>query len=180
MAQWCLDTAVDYAKVREQFGAPIGSFQAVKHLCAEMLETTESVAAVAWDVGAALGRTPTEQADFAADVAATVALDGAVAVAQDCIQVLGGIGFTFEHDAHLYLRRAIALRSMAGRADWRCRASAAAWPDAPSPEQRRAARDRLRRTRTSEFREPTRAARSTRSPRCPRTSSGPRSPRPAT
>ena len=113
VAQWCLDTAVAYAKVREQFGAPIGSFQAVKHLCAQMLETTESVAAVAWDVGAAsLPDLPVEQAEYAADVAATVALDGAVSVAQECIQVLGGIGFTFEHDAHLYLRRATALRSM--------------------------------------------------------------------
>ena len=112
IAQWCLDTAVAYAKVREQFGAPIGSFQAVKHLCAEMLETTESVAAVAWDVGAAARpNVPVEEAEYAADVAATVAFDGAVSVAQDCIQVLGGIGFTFEHDAHLYLRRAAALRT---------------------------------------------------------------------
>jgi alkylation response protein AidB-like acyl-CoA dehydrogenase len=110
VAQWCLDTAVAYAKVREQFGAPIGSFQAVKHLCAEMLETTESVAAVAWDIGAA-AKLPAEEADYSADVAATVAFDGAVSVAQDCIQVLGGIGFTFEHDAHLYLRRAVALRA---------------------------------------------------------------------
>jgi alkylation response protein AidB-like acyl-CoA dehydrogenase len=112
VAQWCLDTAVAYAKVREQFGAPIGSFQAVKHLCAEMLETTESIAAAAWDVGAALRPDlPAEEAEYAADVAATVAFDGAVSVAQDCIQVLGGIGFTFEHDTHLYLRRAAALRS---------------------------------------------------------------------
>ncbi len=112
VAQWCLDTAVAYAKVREQFGAPIGSFQAVKHLCAEMLEISESVAAVAWDVGAAARPdVSAEEAQFAADVAATVAFDGAVSVAQDCIQVLGGIGFTFEHDAHLYLRRAVALQA---------------------------------------------------------------------
>ena len=112
VAQWCLDAAVAHAKVREQFGAPIGSFQAVKHLCAEMLETTESVAAVAWDAGAAARPgVPTEEAQYAADVAATVALDGVVSVAQHCIQVLGGIGFTFEHDAHLYLRRAVALRA---------------------------------------------------------------------
>jgi alkylation response protein AidB-like acyl-CoA dehydrogenase len=112
VAQWCLDTAVAYAKVRKQFGAPIGSFQAVKHLCAGMLETTESVAALAWDIGTALrpGQSA-EEAEYAANVAATVALDGAVSVAQDCIQVLGGIGFTFEHDAHLYLRRAIGLRA---------------------------------------------------------------------
>jgi alkylation response protein AidB-like acyl-CoA dehydrogenase len=112
IAQWCLDTAVAYAKVREQFGAKIGSFQAVKHLCAGMLETSESVAAVAWDVGAAARRDlPEDEAEYAADVAAIVALDGAVSVAQDCIQVLGGIGFTFEHDAHFYLRRAVALRA---------------------------------------------------------------------
>ena len=112
LTQWCLDTAVDHAKVREQFGAPIGSFQAVKHLCAGMLETSESVAAVAWDLGAALRPDLADgEADYAADVAATVAFDGAVSVAQDCIQVLGGIGFTFEHDAHLYLRRAVALRA---------------------------------------------------------------------
>lgn len=111
VAQWCLDTAVAYAKVREQFGAPIGSFQAIKQLCAGMLEVTESVAAVAWDVGAAaLTDVPTEQVDYAAEVASVVAFDGAVSVAQDCIQVLGGIGFTFEHNAHLYLRRAVSLR----------------------------------------------------------------------
>ncbi len=110
VAQWCLDTAVDYAKVREQFGKPIGSFQAVKHLCSQMLETTESINAVTWDLGtAAQGDIAAGEADFAADVAAAVALDGAVQVARDCIQVLGGIGFTFEHDAHLYLRRAVAL-----------------------------------------------------------------------
>ncbi|WP_344768993.1 acyl-CoA dehydrogenase [Aeromicrobium panaciterrae] len=109
VAQWCLDTAVDYAKVREQFGKPIGSFQAVKHLCSQMLETTESINAVTWDLGTAAAEGDTGEADFAADVAAAVALDGAVQVARDCIQVLGGIGFTFEHDAHLYLRRAVAL-----------------------------------------------------------------------
>jgi len=113
LAAWCLDTAVEYAKVREQFGAPIGSFQAIKHLCAAMLETTESVAATAWDVAGVLadGTTGPDR-DFAVDVAAVVAIDGAVRVAQDCIQVLGGIGFTFEHDAHLYLRRALGLRAV--------------------------------------------------------------------
>jgi len=116
VARWCLQTAVDYAKVREQFGKPIGSFQAVKHLCAEMLETAEAVTAAAWDVaGAASG--DAEQWAYAADVAAATVFDGAVEVAKACIQVLGGIGFTFEHDAHLYLRRAIALRSLLGAAD---------------------------------------------------------------
>ena len=116
VARWCLSTAVEYAKVREQFGQKIGSFQAVKHLCAEMLETAEAVTAAAWDVASAAGGDE-EQWAFAADVAAATAFDGAVAVAKGCIQVLGGIGFTFEHDAHLYLRRALALRAVAGDSD---------------------------------------------------------------
>ncbi len=116
VARWCLATAVEYAKVREQFGQKIGSFQAIKHLCAEMLETAESVTAAAWDV-AAVAFTDDGQWAFAADVAAAVAFDGAVEVAKSCIQVLGGIGFTFEHDAHLYLRRALTLRAIVGDGD---------------------------------------------------------------
>ncbi|GAB2457532.1 acyl-CoA dehydrogenase [Nocardioides hungaricus] len=116
VARWCLATAVEYAKVREQFGQKIGGFQAVKHLCAEMLETAEAVTAAAWDVASAAGGDD-EQWAFAADVAAETAFDGAVAVAKGCLQVLGGIGFTFEHDAHLYLRRALALRALAGDSD---------------------------------------------------------------
>ncbi|WP_107705492.1 acyl-CoA dehydrogenase [Nocardioides allogilvus] len=117
VARWCLDTAVGYAKVREQFGAKIGSFQAIKHLCAEMLETVTSIEAVAWDVASVAFGDDDEQWAFAADVAATVAFDGAVRVAQDCIQVLGGIGYTFEHDAHLYLRRALSLQALVGSSD---------------------------------------------------------------
>lgn len=121
VARWCLDTAVAYAKVREQFGVKIGSFQAIKHLCAQMLETTSSIEAVAWDVASAAtasaGEADDEQWAFAADAAAIIAFDGAVRVAQDCIQVLGGVGYTFEHDAHLYLRRATSLRSLVGPAD---------------------------------------------------------------
>ncbi len=113
IARWCLDTAVDYAKVREQFGQKIGAFQAVKHLCAEMLEISESVTAAAWDAAEA-AEGDDDQATFAAGVAATICFDGAVDVAKGCIQVLGGIGFTYEHDAHLYLRRAIALRALLG------------------------------------------------------------------
>ena len=116
LARWCLDTAVAYAKVREQFGQPIGKFQAIKQLCAGMLETTEAVTAVAWDAAAA-ATADNEQWAYAADVAGAIALDGAVRVAQDCIQVLGGIGFTFEHEAHFYLRRAVALRLLLGSGD---------------------------------------------------------------
>ncbi|MCR1781449.1 acyl-CoA dehydrogenase family protein [Nocardioides carbamazepini] len=122
VTRWCLETAVDYAKVREQFGQRIGAFQAVKHLCAQMLETAEAVTAAAWDAAAAApatdaGEGDVEQWSFAVDVAHVTCFDGAVEVAKACIQVLGGIGFTHEHDAHLYLRRALTLRALAGSAD---------------------------------------------------------------
>ena len=100
VARWCLRTAVAYAGVREQFGRKIGSFQAVKHLCAEMLETAEAVTAAAWDAAAAAdarGEDAAEQWGFACDVAEVTCFDGAVEVAKTCIQVLGGIGFTFEN-----------------------------------------------------------------------------------
>lgn len=113
LARWCLDIAVEYAGVREQFGKKIGSFQAIKHLCAEMLELSESATTVAWDAASAWTE-DAQQARFAALNAGVVAFDAAVSVAKACIQVLGGIGFTFEHDAHLYLRRAIFLRSWIG------------------------------------------------------------------
>jgi alkylation response protein AidB-like acyl-CoA dehydrogenase len=113
VARWCLDTAVEYAGVREQFGKKIGAFQAIKHLCAQMLETSESVTAAAWDAASAVSEESAQQ-EFATLVAGVVCFDGAVSAAKDCIQVLGGIGFTFEHDAQLYLRRAIALRALVG------------------------------------------------------------------
>jgi alkylation response protein AidB-like acyl-CoA dehydrogenase len=126
VARWALRTSVDYAKVREQFGRTIGSFQAVKHLCAEMLERSESATAVAWDAAGAYDESP-EQLAFAAAVAGSLALDAAVENAKDCIQVLGGIGFTWEHDAHLYLRRALATRQLLGGGDrWRLRLAEAA------------------------------------------------------
>ncbi|GAB2976298.1 acyl-CoA dehydrogenase family protein [Nocardioides montaniterrae] len=114
VARWCLETAVEYAKVREQFGARIGSFQAIKHLCSEMLETCEAITAAAWDAASAGDGDDEQQRDFAVDVALVTCFDGAVDVAKSCIQVLGGIGFTYEHDAHLYLRRALSLRSLVG------------------------------------------------------------------
>ncbi|MEV7044829.1 acyl-CoA dehydrogenase [Amycolatopsis sp. NPDC051061] len=120
VARRCLSVAVEYAKVREQFGKPIGGFQAIKHLCAEMLCRAEAAEALAWD--AASGQHPLSVAS-----AAVVALDAAVANAKDCIQVLGGIGFTWEHDAHLYLRRAVALRQwLGGSGPWRRQAASLA------------------------------------------------------
>ena len=121
IAGWALDTAVDHAKVREQFGRTIGSFQSIKHLCAQMLERAESATAVAWDAASAHSDTR-DQFAFASAVAAAVGLDAAVDNVKDCIQILGGTGFTWEHDAHLYLRRAISTRQLLGSADhWRLR-----------------------------------------------------------
>ncbi|GIJ71028.1 acyl-CoA dehydrogenase [Virgisporangium ochraceum] len=123
VAGWCLRTATEYAKVRHQFGRPIGSFQAVKHLCAGMLCRAESAAAAAWDAACAHDEDPAEL-PLAAAAAAATALDAAVDNAKDCVQVLGGIGFTWEHDAHLYLRRALALRQLLGGSTvWRQRAA---------------------------------------------------------
>jgi alkylation response protein AidB-like acyl-CoA dehydrogenase len=118
VAAWCLRTATDYAKTREQFGRPIGSFQAIAHLCAEMLCRVEQAVALAWDAA----RAGADEHPIAAAAAGALAFDAAVDTAKDCVQVLGGIGFTWEHDAHLYLRRALALRQLfGGSARWRQR-----------------------------------------------------------
>ncbi|MCB0931932.1 MAG: acyl-CoA dehydrogenase [Mycobacterium sp.] len=117
VARWALDTAAQYAKVREQFGKPIGSFQAVKHLCAEMLLRSQQVSAAAAD--AAVAATDEIQLALAAPVAAAIGIESAKFNTKTCIQVLGGIGITWEHDAHLYLRRAYGISQfLGGRSDW--------------------------------------------------------------
>jgi len=119
ITRWTLDTAVAYAKVREQFGKPIGSFQAIKHLCAEMLCRTEQVAVAAADAARAANDGDHRQLSIAAAIAASIGIDAAKANAKDCIQVLGGIGITWEHDAHLYLRRAYGIgQFLGGPAHW--------------------------------------------------------------
>jgi alkylation response protein AidB-like acyl-CoA dehydrogenase len=111
-AAWCVETASQYAQVREQFGRPIGQFQGVKHRCADMLLALEQARAVAWDA-ARPADTDTEHVLTAA-VAGALVPDAFFKCAKDCVQVLGGIGFTWEHDAHLYLKRATALRALLG------------------------------------------------------------------
>ena len=113
VAGWCARAAAEYAAIRQQFGQPIGAFQAVKHLCAQMLCRAETASALAWDASRAIGDGP-GTLQLSAAAAAAHAVDAAVANAKDCIQVLGGIGFTWEHDAHLYLRRALSLRQLLG------------------------------------------------------------------
>jgi len=112
-ARWCLDTAVEHAKAREQFGRPIGQFQAVKHRCADMLVAIEHAAAAVSD--AARRGDADEQRALAAMIAAELATSAHVFAAEVCIQILGGIGVTWEHDAHLYLRRALVDRDLVSR-----------------------------------------------------------------
>jgi len=150
IAGWAVATAAEYAKLRHQFGRPIGQFQAVKHRCARMLVAAEQAAAVVWDAARAMddaadtgggnaGRASADEStgsesarhestadDFAVAAAASLAADAAVSCVHECIQVLGGIGYTWEHDAHLYYRRAMTLRALLGAAcpagqDWRQR-----------------------------------------------------------
>jgi alkylation response protein AidB-like acyl-CoA dehydrogenase len=156
VARWATDTASEYAKIREQFGRPIGQFQAIKHKCAGMIAETERATAAVWDAARAIDEATTggqersdsgdvtggqersdsgdvtggqERSDsgeasgntdtayeFAAAVAATLAPVAAQHCAQDCIQVHGGIGFTWEHDTNVYYRRAIVLAACFGRA----------------------------------------------------------------
>ncbi|WP_344531557.1 acyl-CoA dehydrogenase [Streptomyces albiaxialis] len=127
VAAWALETATEYAKTREQFGRPIGQFQAVKHLCADMLVRVEQARALTWDAARAAGEEGAGDAGpgtegagaegargLTASLAASAALDAAYECAKDCVQILGGIGFTWEHDAHLYLRRALVARQLLG------------------------------------------------------------------
>jgi 3-oxochol-4-en-24-oyl-CoA dehydrogenase len=122
VARWATDTASDYAKIREQFGRPIGQFQAVKHKCAEMTADTERATAAVWDAARAVDEarqnnwdTEGSAVEFAAAVAATLAPAAAQRCTQDCIQVHGGIGFTWEHDTNVYYRRALILAAGFGR-----------------------------------------------------------------
>jgi alkylation response protein AidB-like acyl-CoA dehydrogenase len=108
-----VDAATAYAKVREQFGRPIGMFQAVKHHLANMLVAAELATAAVWDAArAAVDGSSAEEFALAAATAATLALPAFADNASVNIQVHGGIGYTWEHDAHLLLRRATTLAAV--------------------------------------------------------------------
>jgi alkylation response protein AidB-like acyl-CoA dehydrogenase len=104
-----LDAAVDYAKTRTQFGAPIGSFQAIKHRFAEVLLDVELAEAV-------LDQAVQSGARVDAELAFIVATRGALSATETCIHTHGGIGFTWEHPAHRYLRRARVNATLMGPA----------------------------------------------------------------
>jgi alkylation response protein AidB-like acyl-CoA dehydrogenase len=116
-ARRCLDMAVGYAKVREQFGQPIGSFQAIRHKCSEMLLEVENSHSAVYYAAWALDAKSEDEA-LAASVAKAYVGDASRKVCGEAIQVHGGIGFTWEYDLHIYFKRAKALEAMYGDADY--------------------------------------------------------------
>jgi alkylation response protein AidB-like acyl-CoA dehydrogenase len=110
---WCLDASIEYVKDREQFGRPIGSFEAVAHSCVDMLSDLQSVSAAARYAAVASADGATE-ARMAARVAALRAGEAYRDVTESAIHLFGGIGFTWEHDAHLYYRRAWSAERLTG------------------------------------------------------------------
>jgi alkylation response protein AidB-like acyl-CoA dehydrogenase len=104
-AQKCLEMSVEYAKVRHQFGRPIGSFQAIKHKCADMLVQVESARSAAY-YGAWAVSEDNQEVDLVAPMAKSYCSEAYFFCAAENIQIHGGIGFTWEHDAHLYFKRA--------------------------------------------------------------------------
>ncbi|MEW9547220.1 acyl-CoA dehydrogenase [Nonomuraea sp. NPDC050783] len=123
LASWCVTAAAEYAKVRVQFGRPIGQFQGIKHKLSRMLVALEQARATVWDATRADG----QELAYAAAIAGVMAPDAAVQCAKDAIQTFGGIGYTFEHDVHLYYRRALTLRALLGSsAEWAAEVAALA------------------------------------------------------
>ena len=114
-AQQMLDTAVEYTKLRMQFGRQIGSFQAVKHKCADMLLEVELAKSAAYQAAAAVAEGAPE-APALASLAKAAASDTYLRAAADCIQLHGGIGFTWDNDTHLWFKRAKSSEAMFGDA----------------------------------------------------------------
>ena len=112
-AQKCLDMSVEYAKLRVQFGRPIGSFQAIKHKCADMLLEVESARSAAY-YAAWAAADGSDELSLLASLAKAYCSDAFANAATENIQIHGGIGFTWEHDAHLYYRRAKSTEQFLG------------------------------------------------------------------
>jgi alkylation response protein AidB-like acyl-CoA dehydrogenase len=113
ISQWCVSAVTTHLKTREQFGRPIGGFQALQHKAATMFVNTELAVAAAWDATEAADET-TEQHRLAADAAAVVAVSPAADLALEALTLFGAIGYTWEHDLHLYWRKAISLSASIG------------------------------------------------------------------
>jgi alkylation response protein AidB-like acyl-CoA dehydrogenase len=116
-AQRVLEMSVEYAKVREQFGKPIGSFQAIQHKCANMLVEVESSKSVTYYAAWAVANDVAE-APLAAAMAKAYCSDAYRHVSGEGIQIHGGIGFTWEHDMHIYFKRAKSSEVTFGDATW--------------------------------------------------------------
>jgi alkylation response protein AidB-like acyl-CoA dehydrogenase len=117
VAQRALDMAVEYAKDRKQFERPIGAYQAVSHRCAQMLLEVEGARSATYYAAWALDHEP-ESAAVAASMAKAYASDAGWRVTASALQVHGGIGFTWEHDLHFFLKRARANAAAFGDARW--------------------------------------------------------------
>jgi alkylation response protein AidB-like acyl-CoA dehydrogenase len=132
IANWCLQSASEYAKLREQFGRSIGSFQSIKHKLAKMFIQVQVMSAAAWDAARAFSESP-EQIQLAAAEAAISCLPAAADLALETMTLFGGIGYTWEHDTHLYWRRAMTLNALLGPID--------TWQRELGNRSRKAARD---------------------------------------
>jgi alkylation response protein AidB-like acyl-CoA dehydrogenase len=117
VAQRAMEMAVEYAKDRKQFDTPIGAFQAVSHRCAQMLLETEGARSATYHAAWALDHEPSSGA-LAASMAKAYASDAGFRVPASSIQVHGGIGFTWEHDLHWFLKRGTANAHAFGDARW--------------------------------------------------------------
>ena len=116
-ARWLFNRALDYAKQREQFGRPIGSFQALQHKLANMALARERAEAAVYYAAMAYDSNDADK-EKAAHVAKAQACEAAHLCAKDAIQIHGGIGFTWEHDLHFWMRRAFTSEYLLGTADW--------------------------------------------------------------
>jgi alkylation response protein AidB-like acyl-CoA dehydrogenase len=112
-ARHCLDTTVDYLKTREQFGRPIGSFQALAHRAADLAVMLEAATSTAYYAAWAVADSP-DEVGVVAPLAKSVCADAYATIAAETIQLHGGIGFTWEHEAHLYFKRATATQALLG------------------------------------------------------------------
>jgi 3-oxochol-4-en-24-oyl-CoA dehydrogenase len=128
IARWCVDNVVAYLKVREQFGRPIGSFQALQHKAAMLFINSELAAASAWDAVRAANQSGSQH-HIAAAGAAIVAVGRLPELVVDALTMFGAIGYTWEHDLHLYWKRAISVAAAVGsRSEWAHVLGDPAWP----------------------------------------------------
>jgi alkylation response protein AidB-like acyl-CoA dehydrogenase len=116
-AEWTLEMTTAYARQRVQFGRPIGSFQVIKHRLADMMIRIEAAQSAAWYAACVADELEAEL-DEAAAIAKACCCDAFYRCAADAIQLHGGIGFTWEHDAHLYFKRARATATLLGSPAW--------------------------------------------------------------